>query len=76
MNSRINNLYNNTMPCIHKFSFGPISEEDVIKIVKSIKSKSSGIDNINKSSIHLFLPHISAILTHIINIIGLSLIPK
>ena len=68
VNSRINNLYNNTMPCIHKFSFGPISEEDVIKIVKSIKSKSSGIDNINISSIHLFLPRISSILTHIINI--------
>ena len=55
------------MPCIHKFSFGPISEDDVIEIVKSIKSKSSGIDNINISSINLFLPRISTILTHIIN---------
>ena len=67
INSRINNLYNNTFPCIHKFSFEPISEQDVIKIVKSIKSKSSGIDNINISSINLFLPRISTVLTHIIN---------
>ena len=68
VNSRIANLYNNTMPCIHKFSFEPTSEENIIKIVKSIKSKSSGIDNINISTINLFLPRILSILTHIINI--------
>ena len=68
INSRIANLYNNTSPCIHKFSFQPLSEEDVIKIVKSIKSKSSGIDDINISTILLFLPRISTVLTHIINI--------
>ena len=67
INSKISNLYNNTMPCIHKFSFEPVSEEDVIKIVKSIKSKSSGIDCINISTINLFLPRISTLLTHIIN---------
>ena len=68
INSRIENLYNNTSPCIHKFSFQPLSEEDVIKIVRSIKSKSSGIDDINISNILLFLPRISTVLTHIINI--------
>ena len=61
INSKISNLYNNTMPCIHKFSFEPVSEEDVIKIVKSIKSKSSGIDCINISTINLFLPRISTL---------------
>ena len=68
INSRITNLYNRTSPCIHKFSFHSISEEEVIKIVKSIKSKSSGIDGINISTILLFLSRISTVLTHIINI--------
>ena len=68
VNSRINNLYNNTMPCIRKFSFGPIYVEDVVNLVKTIKSISSGIDNINISTINLFLSRISVILTHIINI--------
>ena len=67
INSRIANLYNKTTPCIHKFSFQSISEEDCIKIVKSIKSKSCGIDQINISTILLFLPRISTLLTHIIN---------
>ena len=67
INSRIANLYKKTIPCIHKFSFQSISEEDCIKIVKSIKSKSSGIDGINISTILLFLPRISTLLTHIVN---------
>ena len=67
INSRIHNLYTKTSPCIHKFSFQPISEDEVVKIVKSIKSKSSGIDGINISTILLFLPRISSLLTHIIN---------
>ena len=68
INSRIANLYKKTSPCIHKFTFQPISEEDVIKIVKSIKSKSSGIDGINIATINLFLPRISSLLTHILNV--------
>ena len=67
VNSRITNLYNKTSPCIHKFTFQSISEEDVVKIVKSIKSKSNGFDGINISTILLFLPRISTLLTHIIN---------
>ena len=68
VNSRINNFYNNTMVCNHKSSFGPISVEEVVNLVKTIKSISSGIDNINISTINLFLSRISVILTHIINI--------
>ena len=68
INSRISNLYKKTNPCIHKFSFAPVSEEEVIKIVKSIKSKSSGIDGINISTILLFLPRITTVLTNIINV--------
>ena len=68
VNSRITNLYNKTSPCIHKFSFHSISEEDVIKIIKSIKSKSCGIDGINISTINLFLSRISTLITHIINV--------
>ena len=68
VNSRITNLYNRTSPCIHNFKFHSISEEDVSKIVKSIKSKSSGIDGINISTIMLFLSRISTVLTDIINI--------
>ena len=67
INSRISNLYKRTNPCIHKFSFQPVSEEEVVKIVKSIKSKSSGIDGINISTILLFLPRITTVLTNIIN---------
>ena len=54
VNSRINNFYNNTMVCNHKSSFGPISVEEVVNLVKTIKSISSGIDNINISTINLF----------------------
>ena len=68
INEKIHELYNNTLPCIHKFSFSTVSELDVIKIVKSIKSNSCGVDDINIFMIKLLINRISGVLTHIINI--------
>ena len=65
---KIKELYDNTLPCIHKFSFSAVSELDVIEIVKSIKSHSFGVDNINAFIIKLIIGRISGVLTHIINI--------
>ena len=64
---KIKELYDNTLPCIHKFSFSAVSELDVIKIVKSIKSHSFGVDNINAYILKLIIGRIAGILTHIIN---------
>ena len=68
VDEKITELYNNTLPCIHKFSFTAVSELDVIKIVKSIKSNSSGVDDINSYILKLLIGRISGVLTHIINI--------
>ena len=38
IDEKITELYNNTLPCIHKFSFEFVSELEVKRIVKSIKS--------------------------------------
>ena len=68
IDEKITELYNNTLPCIHKFSFTPVSEQEVIKMVKSIKSNSCGVDNINSYILKLLIGRISGVLTHIINI--------
>ena len=68
VDEKITELYNNTIPCIHKFSFTAVSELDVIKMVKSIKSNSCGVDDINIYVLKLLINRISGVLTHIINI--------
>ena len=64
---RVKNLYDKTVPCIHKFTFLEVTEQDIIKVAKSITSMSVGIDNINSFVIKLILHRISGTLTHIIN---------
>lgn len=49
------------------FSFTPITELQVLEIIKSIKSKAVGYDGINIATIHLCVPHILPHITHIIN---------
>ena len=68
MDEKIKELYDNTLPCIHKFSFSAVTELDVIKIVKSIKSHSFSVDNINAVILKLIIGRIAGVLTHIINI--------
>lgn len=68
IDEKITEMYNNTIPCIHKFSFNAVSELDVIKTVKSISCNSSGVDGINIFVLKLLINRISAVLTHIINI--------
>ena len=45
-----------------------VTEHDVINIVKTIKSVSVGVDNINIFTIKSLIPRISSILTHIVNV--------
>ena len=68
IDEKITELYNNTLPCIHKFAFTAVTELDVIKTVRSISSNACGVDEINIFVLKLLLPRISGILTHIINI--------
>ena len=44
-----------------------ITEHDVIKVTKTIKSMSVGVDNINSFVIKLLIDRISTVLTNIIN---------
>ena len=64
----IKNMYDRNPPCIHKFNFEPVSEEEVIKSVKSLKSNSVGVDNINAFTLKFFIDRIGLMLTHIINL--------
>ena len=68
IDDKITELYDNTLPCIHKFSFRAASELEVKKVVNSIKSNSSGVDEINIFVLKLLINRISGVLTHIINI--------
>ena len=68
INEQIRQMYINNPPCIHKFNFEPVSELEVIKIVKGLKTNSCGIDNINAYVLKLLIHRISSIITHIINI--------
>ena len=68
IDEKIAEMYNNSIPCIHKFSFQHVSELDVIKVVKSINTNSAGVDEINIFVLKLLINRISGILTHIINI--------
>ena len=68
IDEQIRQLYTKNPPCLHKFSFQPVSEQDVKKIVKSIQTNSTGADGINAFVLKLFIDRISEVLTHIINI--------
>ena len=67
IDEQIRQMYANNPPCIHKFNFEPVEEMEVIKIVKGLKTNSSGIDNINGFILKLLIHRISSIITHIIN---------
>lgn len=68
ISEKLQNLYSKFTPSIHKFSFQPVSEHDVIKVTKSLKSMSVGVDEINSFVIKALLPRISTILMHIVNV--------
>jgi hypothetical protein len=68
INEKLQNLYSKFAPSIHKFSFQPVSEQDVIKVTKSLKSMAVGVDQINSFVIKSLLPRISTILVHIVNV--------
>ena len=68
IDEQIKQMYDKNPPCIHNFSFQPVSELDVIKIVKSLGTNSTGADGINAFILKLFIDRISDVLTHIINI--------
>ena len=68
INAKLQQLYNNTLPCIHKFAFQDVTELDVIKVTKTIKSMSVGVDEINIFVVKSLMPRISSILTHIVNV--------
>ena len=68
IDEQIRELYMKNPPCLHTFNFVPVSEEDVIKIVKSLHTNSTGADNINAFILKLFIDRIGLVLTHIINL--------
>ena len=68
IDEQIQELYKNSLPSIHKFTFKPVTEIDVIRAVKSIKTMSGGVDQINAFILKLFIKRISNVLTHIINV--------
>ena len=67
IDEQIRELYNKNQPCIHKFNFQPITELEVKKIVRGLKSNSCGVDNINSFILKLLINRISPIITDIIN---------
>ena len=67
INDQIRQMYTKNPPCIHSFHFEPVSAMDVLKIVKSLNSNSTGADNINAFILKLFIDRISSPLAHIIN---------
>lgn len=64
---KISELYSKTLPSIYKFSLHYVSENDIRKVIKSIKSMSMGVDCINIFVIKTLLNRILPILQHIIN---------
>ena len=65
---KLQQLYNHTLPCIHKFSLHDVTDLDVVKVTKTIKSMAVGVDGINIFVIKSLMPRISSILAHIINV--------
>ena len=67
INAKLQELFNKTRTTIHKFELREVSEPEVIKVTKSIKSMSVGVDGINIFIIQSLMPRIHSVLTHIIN---------
>lgn len=61
-----NNMLNNIIAS-NKFKFKNVTCQDIYRILKTIKSESLGVDNINIKMIRIVLPHIIDVLVHIIN---------
>ena len=55
IDEQIRQMYLKNPPCLHTFNFEPVSEEDVTKIVKSIRTNSMGADNLNAFILKLFI---------------------
>ena len=68
IDARLQQLYNIPCPCIHKFSLRDVTEHDVVKVVKTIKSMSVGVDELNIFVIKTLIPRISSVLSHIVNV--------
>ena len=68
IDSKLQQLYNRTSPCIHKFQLHDVTEHDVVKVIKTIKSMSVGVDNINIFVIKTLMHRISSVLAHIVNV--------
>ena len=67
VNSEIQNILSGTDNLAPTFKFQEISINSVKKIIKSIKSKSAGVDDIGSYFVKLAADHIAAPLTNIIN---------
>ena len=68
IDAKLQELYNKVhCPCIHKFSLSEVTEHDVVKVSKTIKSMSMGVDDINIFVIKVLMNRISSVLTDIIN---------
>ena len=67
VNIEIQNILNGTDNLPQTFKFEDLSVNKVLKIIKSIKSKSAGVDDIGSFFVKLAAQHISKPLTNIIN---------
>ena len=67
VNSEIQNILNDNNNLDPSFKFEDVSVSCVKKIIKSIKSKSAGVDDIGSSFVKLAADHLAKPLTHIIN---------
>ena len=67
VNNEIQNILNGTNNLPQTFKFEDLSVNKVLKIIKSIKSKSAGVDDIGSFFVKLAAQHISKPLTYIIN---------
>lgn len=66
--SLIGSYETKNMPGISdKFSFKPVTEMDVLKLIGLIKSKASGADGLNIDMIRLCIPTLLPYLAHIVN---------
>ena len=65
---KLKNLYKNFGPSIHKFSFQPVTEQEVVKATKTLKSMALGVDQINSFVIKSLLPRISTVLVHLVKL--------
>ena len=67
IDAQIRSLYEKNPPTLHKFNFTEVHEDEVVKIVKSLKSTSFGIDKINSYILKLIINRIGAVVTDLVN---------